>query len=334
MKMMKTWDDEAQEIELRNAQGLSVRLSNYGARILGIQVPLHGESEKREVVVGLPTLAQNKKDAYFGGTVGPLAGRTAKGIVTIEGQCYQLEQNEGENTCHNGHDNLSRKMWDIIEFSDNQVSFLYRSPDGEFGLPGTQKFILRYTLRENGELALHYYGWTDLPTVYNPTNHVYFNLNGSAQTSVADHWLQVIADSYWRLTDENLPAFESAVKDTPFDFNNGKQLRSILIAEDQQIRLNQGLNHPFILKELKDPQVVLVSGDQRVKVSMTTSQEAVIVYTTGAYQKGYETNTGQLCHGGGLALEAQMLPNQAADNLLMTPERPYHSQTTYRIEAV
>lgn len=57
------------------------------------------------------------------------------------------------------------------------------------------KMGVKYTVK-GSTLAIEYFGESDKDTVFNPTNHLYFNLNGEEDGSILDNVLQINADSF------------------------------------------------------------------------------------------------------------------------------------------
>ena len=82
-----------------------------------------------------------------------------------------------------------------------------------------------YSWSEDNELSISYEASSDQDTVFNTTNHSYFNLNGEASGSVLEHLLMINADSFTE-TDENdlTTGVITDVTDTPFDFRTPKPI--------------------------------------------------------------------------------------------------------------
>lgn len=287
---------------------------------------------RRKIVVSLPDFKDNIKDSYFGSVVGRVAGRISRGTAIIEGKRYYFEKNDGENTGHSGRRNFSNRIWKVKYLKENEICFTLESPNGENGFPGNLIVQVKYTLFNNGEILITTKGKTDKTTLFNPTSHIYFNLNGSGNQSVADHTLSIESEKVVLLNEDNSPRESATVEGKIFDMRQGKKLFSILSSKDPQILINQGLNHPFLLKKDKQPQLVLSSGDQKIKMKMATTQESVVVYTTGKYQEGYKTNIGQLCFAGGIALETQKPPGFEKirrKNTFLIPGENFESRTRF-----
>lgn len=314
-------------IQIRNKTGVSCNLSAYGARILGIRVPL--TAGERELVVSLVNKRERERNPYFGAIVGRVAGRIRGGKAVISGETYYFEQNEGAQTVHGGRKNLSNRMWNIKHVDDTSVTFTITSPHGENGFPGNLCIEVKYRMTEENHLRIEYQASTDRTTIFNPTNHVFFNLDGDMKNSIKHHSLQIDADEYLPLDQQNLPLLKRSVEGSDFDFRKPKKIGEGMVEDDPQIKINNGLNHPFLLNQCS-PQVLLTSKDKKVSVAMTTTQSAVIIYTTGDSLANVETTMGKMGVAGAIALEAQMPPGVPPSEILIEPNETYQASTSYQ----
>ncbi|HEY0222120.1 MAG TPA: aldose epimerase family protein [Lactovum miscens] len=322
---------------ITNKQQVSLTVANFGARIMSIQVPVMGAS--RELVVGFANLKDYQKTPYFGATIGRTAGRIEGGKFTIAGQTFDIDKNEQNNTLHGGANSLESKYWKGTVKTENSVIFTFLSPDGENGYPGNLHLEVSYTLTDENQLIIDYHALADKDTLFNPTNHVYFNLTGSAEETIESHYLEIKSDRYLELNPDNTASGTvHLVKGTVFDFNTLKEIKEVVQSDDAQIALNQGLNHPFLLigkQESFEPNALLVSPDKKVSIEMKTSQNSVIVYTTGNAEAGLLTQTGSLAYHGAIALEAQMPPGSEVfsfqSNIWLRKAQPYNAWTSYKI---
>jgi aldose 1-epimerase len=186
-----------------NANGIRVKVINYGATIVSIEAP-DCDGNLADVVLGFDDMAgyQRADNPYFGCCCGRYANRIAKGRFTLEGMEYLLAVNNGENALHGGLIGFDKKSWNA-EIAGDAVIMSLISPDGEEGYPGTLKVELTYRLSDDGELRLDYTAETDKQTVLNLTNHSYFNLAGGGP--VQDHVMRVNAGRYTVVDDGSIP---------------------------------------------------------------------------------------------------------------------------------
>lgn len=329
----KQWEP-AKLFTLTNRMGLQLQVSNYGARIASIKVPV--ADSLREITVGFDTLAQYQENPYFGATIGPVAGRIAQGCFTLCDQVYHTEQNEGTTTLHSGKDSFETKYWSVVAYSSQQVTFSYFRRDQENGFPGNLRTTVCYRLTEDNEIVITYEAVSNQDTLFNPTNHVYFNLDGNASQSVFRHQLAVASEKVLVLAPENTTTGERIdVPNTLFDFRKTRVIDQIFSELNEQIDINQGLNHPFLVSRQDKPQVTLTGSDQKIQLCLTTDCESVVIYTIGEWAKGLATTTGPLCFGGALALEAQGAPGAERfpflRSIYLKKGQTYQSITKYQI---
>ena len=190
-----------------NANGLSVKIINYGATIVSIEVP-DREGNLADVVLGFDDMVgyQSADNPYFGACCGRYANRIAKGRFALDGVDYSLAVNNGPNALHGGLVGFDKKIWDAEIIDGNAVKMSLTSPDGDEGYPGTLKVETTYSLNDAGELKIEYAATTDRKTVINLTNHSYFNLAGGG--SVHGHVAQINADRYTVVDDDATPLGE------------------------------------------------------------------------------------------------------------------------------
>ncbi len=250
---------------LTNDNGLTMTVTNLGARIVDLIVSVNGE--KRNIVLGFDTAEEYlSKDMYFGATIGRVAGRIKDGSFSIDEHKYQLPVSpENGHTLHGGAESFEAKIWEAeIEEKSNQVSviFSYMSPDKEHGFPGELKARVIYSLTNENEWIIDYQAETDQPTLYNPTNHVYFNLTGDVTQSVGEHELFVDADRFAVVDSDTTVTGElRSVDETPFDFRESKSMNQVFETNYEQKNLVDGLDHPFMLNRtgFDQPQAIITA---------------------------------------------------------------------------
>ncbi|EJZ03960.1 aldose 1-epimerase, interruption-N [Streptococcus agalactiae STIR-CD-17] len=164
--------------ELKNKNGMKVTLTNFGARIVDIFIPI--DEHLRNISLSATSVEDYyQKDIYVGATVVPVAGRISGAKTHIKGKCYHFTENEPNRTLHSGVDTSVEQYWSTeIEDKENKIIFSLFLPDGKNGFPGNVTVIATYQLTEENELKVNYQAQSDCDTIFNPTNHVYFNLTG------------------------------------------------------------------------------------------------------------------------------------------------------------
>ncbi|MFY0653523.1 MAG: galactose mutarotase [Cyclobacteriaceae bacterium] len=175
---------EGQEIDLytlSNGNGMTVKITNYGATVTSIQVPVNGGL--REVACGFDTLdgyfsKEYKANApYFGGTVGRYCSQIKDARFSLNGKDYQLAEMVGKNNLHGGLKGFDKKIWSVSETA-NGLEFSLKSADLEEGFPGNVDAKVTFNLTDDNSIDINYEATTDQETPLSMTNHTYFNLSG------------------------------------------------------------------------------------------------------------------------------------------------------------
>jgi aldose 1-epimerase len=318
---------------LRNSNGLSASVTNYGTIITEVLVPdRHGQLG--DVVLGFDNLAQYlQPHPYFGCTVGRYANRIAGGRFTLDGQEYRLAVNNGPNSLHGGLVGFDKKIWQAA-LHDGGVRFSYASPHLEEGYPGTLKVAVAMALNDENELRIDYTATTDQPTVLNLTNHSYFNLAGSG--TVADHVLELNAEAYTPVDATSIPTGTIVpVRGTAMDFTTPHRVgqRFSLIGNDPP-----GYDHNFVINggggALAFTARVTDPASGRVLEAWTT-EPGVQLYTSN-YMDGTLTGKRGWCYQqhAGLCLETQHFPDSPNHSdfpsTVLRPGQTYRQTTVYR----
>ena len=184
----------------------------------------------------------------------------------------------GPNHLHGGSDGLHRKRWTATEVTDTAVTFVYLSPDGEAGYPGSVAFSVKYELIGENQLCVTMRGRVlgDLQTPINLAQHTYFNLAGHASgRDVLGHELKLVADTFLELDASQIPTgVRRSVGDLAcMDFRRGKMIGAGI----EDVPGGMGYDHNYCFSsvdgdtrevrevaELRDPQsgrVMVVSTD-------------------------------------------------------------------------
>ena len=304
---------------LTNKNGVTLKVTDFGARIVALDVPLT-KNESRSLVLGFPSADEYlSKDLYFGATIGRTAGRIADGSFELAGKTYQTMINTPtQTTLHGGTPGFESKKWhsEIQEAQVNpSVKFWLESPAGENGFPGNLTVSVTYTLTEENEWQIEYQATTDEQTLFNPTNHVYFNLTGNPAIPIDAHELQINAQKFVPLDERVLPFGELAsVDQTAFDLQKPKKLAEVFSSNDEQIQKMNGFDHPFIL---------------------TTDQPSVVIFSANFADDGPDIQGQKLVNHGALTFETQVCPGAERfplfGSITLSPEQEFHSTTRFKL---
>lgn len=241
--------EQVKQYILENANGVKAVLLSYGAVLASLLVP-DRDGALRDVVWGYENLAGYEVNGpCFGAVVGRNANRIGGAQVTIGDKTYELLKNDGNNNLHSGVDAYFRRVWKAIIVDDDTVEFSLHSPDGDQGFPGNADITVSYTLSDDNELLISYEAKADQDTVFNLTNHSYFNLDGQESESVLEQRAWVDADTFTPGTDELIPTGEiRSVEGTPMDFRTPTVLGERIDDAYPVLKAAGGYDHNYVMK--------------------------------------------------------------------------------------
>lgn len=239
---------QVKQYVLVNKQGMKAILLNYGAVITELHVP-DGKDGFADVVWGYDSIAGYEVNTPgLGSAIGRNANRIGKAQITINSKVYELQKNNGENNLHGGNPGYNRRMWKGVIADDNKVEFSIESPDGDQGFPGNAKVKISYTLTEDNELRIGYEASADQDTIFNLTNHSYFNLEGQDSDDVLEHQVWMDADAFTPTDDGLIPTGEiRSVEGTPMDFRSFHALGERIEEDYEPLKQAGGYDHNYVL---------------------------------------------------------------------------------------
>ena len=229
--------------------GIRARVCSGGASLMELRVPL-ADGTYRDVVLGYDDPETYRaNEPHLGHTVAPVANRIGGGTFTLNGKTYQLNKNDGENANHGGSHAMHGRLWKVDSFSDNSVTFSYECADGENGFPGPLHMDVTYTVRDRA-LLIDFHALAAQDTLFNPTNHSYFNLKGQGKGDILDHVLTVYADQITPPGPKNVPEGTFLdVEGTPFDFRTPEVIGARINADEPILKNARGYDQNFVLKK-------------------------------------------------------------------------------------
>ena len=206
---------------------ISAAVTDYGATLVRLFVP-DSEGNLADVVLGYDDCNgyRTANGACLGATIGRNANRLQGASFLLNGATVSLNANDGPNNLHSGPDHYHLRLWKTISYSDTSVTFALSSPDGDQGFPGNARIQVTYKLDPKGGLHIIYDAVSDQDTVFNLTNHSYFNLAGHNQTDKAMDQILTIPGRFFCPDDaQNIPTGELRnVAGTPMDFRKAKKI--------------------------------------------------------------------------------------------------------------
>lgn len=321
---------------LKNPNGMSAQITNYGAKIVSLNIPIEN-GVKRDVVLGFSTLDEwVQKETYFNAIIGRYANRIKDGRFILDGKQYKLATNNGTNHLHGGNEGFNCKVWDVVGQTTYSVSFHYRSEAGEENYPGTLDVYVTYQITRDNSLTITYEAKTDAPTIVGFTNHAYFNLNGEGNGTVHNHLLQVFADKYTPFdntaccTGKILP-----VEGTPLDFRKPTRIQERI--NDPFFKAGRGIDNNFVLrKEFRDKKTELaaVVSIPSLKMEVYTTMPGLQVYTGNYVEQNIGKSGKKYDVQHAICLETQNFPNSPNipdfPSPVLRPEDVYYERTIYK----
>lgn len=310
---------------------IKIEILNYGCVIKSLYTP-NRDGKMENIVLGFDNLSDYEKDntPYFGAIVGRIAGRTKNGILEINGEIYQLTQNDGTNNLHGGLKGLHNRVWESsYESVDDKVVLSFKTicPHLEDGYPGTVDILVKYIVNEDS-ITIEYQGKPDRPTYMNLTNHVYFNLSGNFKENIYEQELKFNALGYYSVDRNTLPV-KLITEDEIFNKDKGIFLGKARETNSEQLKIvGNGYDHPFLLSKEKDIDGYVVDEKSGRRIEFITDQPIVVFYT-GNYLEGVSNYPKHY----GFCLETQDYPdiaNLCPENMkIYSTENIYTQKTTY-----
>jgi aldose 1-epimerase len=311
---------EVEKITLA-AGDLSVVIMTLGAAVQDVRL--------RDVPYSL-TLGSDDLGLYKGafrhhGTlVGPVVNRITGAEAEIGGARHRFQPDAGEDLIlHSGPAGTHRKIWAVVERSDNHVTLALDLPDGEGGFPGNRRVRVTYRVSAPATLRMEVAVATDRLTLINFANHSYWNLDGS--DSWFGHRLRIAADRYLPTTPVVTPTGEiAAVAGTEYDFREARA-----VARDQP-----PLDTCFCLADGRRAltEVLELTGTSGVRLRLATTEPGVQLYDgRAAGAPGHPDYQG-------VAIEAQLWPDAPGragfPSIELAPGETYAPVTEWRFDRV
>ncbi|KAG0140682.1 hypothetical protein CROQUDRAFT_52879 [Cronartium quercuum f. sp. fusiforme G11] len=317
----------------------------------------------RDVVLGYDNISQYLHDpAYprFGSVVGRYANRIKNSSFTLSGApsyTYKVTANEhgGLNTLHGGRPGWDRRPFTVENKTLSYLSFSIVDPNGEQGFPNQVVAKVEYELLAGAKWKTRMSAVSDGRTPIMLSSHVYWNLDAYASNySALDHFIQIKAPKYIVTDNILIPTGEiSSVTRTPLDFTKPKKIGT-------DLKLTAGLCGVgcigyaslffsyiliYLIKSIKEPVMEMWSEKSGIKMTVTTDQLGLQIYTCNDIQpiprkvshQGpltiYENHT---C----VVIEQQSLidginnPHWGIDQVYSGPSKPYEWNSLYEFISI
>ena len=308
-------------------------VTDCGASLVKLLVP-DSRGRLDDIVLGYDSCeGYLSGDGYIGGTIGRSANRTKGSGFVLGSKTYSMTPNEGPNNLHSGPDSYNTRLWKLISHTGDAVTLELRSPDGDQGFPGNALIRVTYRLDASGALHLIYDAVSDRDTVFNLTNHSYFNLAGHSRTDRAMDQLLSLPGRFFTPADaQGIPTGEKrSVEGTPMDFRTPKPIGRDIAEDYEPLHLQGGYDHNW--EVFCNPCAQLSDPESGRTMSVSTDCPGIQFYA-GNFLNADGKEGVHYGKRSGIALETQFYPDS-----IHHPEWPqpitgagtqYHTETVYR----
>ena len=312
---------------------ITATVTDYGAHLVSLLVPDRA-GNTADIVLGYDDAnGYRNGTCFFGATVGRSANRIGGASFPLNGSEVRLTPNENANNLHSGPDFYHNRMWQVAYHGPNSIILRLNSPDGDQGFPGNAVIEVTYELDEMGGLHIIYDADCDKDTVFNLTNHSYFNLAGHEKTELCmEQKLTISSDCFTADDAQNIPTGElRTVENTPFDFRCPKAIGRDIDEDYDQLKLQGGYDHNYVV--YSQPCAILEAPDGSRSMMVFTDCPGVQFYAGNYITE--QTGKGGVLYGKrtGICLETQYYPDSVHHGEWPQPitraGEHYHSETVY-----
>ena len=313
--------------------GITAEITDLGATLVSLWVP-DVNGSLADVVLGFDDPNRYvSSGSFLGATVGRNANRLGNAECAISGKHCALTPNENSNNLHSGPDFYKNRLWTLENQTASELTLSLNSPDWDQGFPGNAIIRVTYSLDGQGGLHIRYWAKADRDTVFNMTNHSYFNLAGHQFPEKAVRQVLSMPARHFCPDDaQNIPTGELRdVAGTPMDFRAPKPIAQDLSADYEPLRLQGGYDHNW--EVFCNPCATLSDPESGRTMSVYTDCPGIQFYS-GNYLD--EDGKGGIHYGdhSGMALETQFYPDclhkpQWAQPVIRAGA-VYQSETVYR----
>lgn len=328
---------------LSNKTNCSVKITNFGATVMSINVPdKNGNID--DVVLSYDTPEEYiNGNPYFGAIIGRYGNRINKGKFVLNDTEYSLATNNGNNHLHGGPNGFHNVIWDIVEYKNDDyqhfVKFKYFSKDDEEGYPGNLTVNVKYSFTDENELIIEYNATCDKNTIINLTHHSFFNLKDAGKSDILEHELKIFADSFIPVNKELIPTGQiQRVEETPMDFTDFTTIGKRINDEYLQLQYGNGYDHNWVLNKSSDSLSLAAIVREPVsgrKMEVFTTEPGLQFYS-GNFLDGSDIgeDSTRYNHRTAFCLEAQHFPDSPNHinfpSTVLQAGKKYKQKTIYK----
>ncbi len=332
---------------LSNKTNCSVKITNFGAKVMSINVPdKNGSIDDVVLSYDIPE-EYIGGNPYFGAIIGRYGNRINKGKFVLNNIEYSLATNNGNNHLHGGPNGFHNVIWEMVEYKNDDdqhfVLFKYLSKDSEEGYPGNLTVFVKYSFTDENELIIDYNATCDKNTIISLTHHSFFNLKDAGKSDILEHELKIFADSYTPVSNELIPTGSIIdVKETPMDFTEFTPIGKRVNEEYLQLQYGKGYDHNWILNKTSDSLSLAAIVREPVsgrKMEVFTTEPGLQFYS-GNFLDGSDIgeDSTRYNHRTAFCLEAQHFPDSPNHknfpSTVLQAGETYKQKTIYKFSII
>lgn len=325
---------------LTNEHNVSISVLNYCGVWQAFMVP-GKDGQRHNLLLSSDNFADFHAAGYsINRVIGPTAGRIENGKFTIDGKEYHVDTNENGNTLHGGSTGWGDgHFWNVTVDTDKGTITLQQTfAPADDTYPGTVKVAVVYTLGEDDSVTLDFYGESDENTLFNPTNHTYWNIADESEPTIEGLDLQINSKYHLAVKDGKIPTGERIENaGTPYDFSKMTRLGDAL---NEMLKTpEQGFDDYFEVTPSStlahEPIAILHDEKSGRTLKMFSDRNGLVMFSTDGISSDVKLNRpGRPWMA--LALEGQTLPDTphhpSFGDVALRPADPKHFQIHYEIE--
>lgn len=331
---------------LKNAEGMTAAVSDLGALLVNLYVK-DRDGKLRDVVLGFDDVESYEKHngTFYGATIGRCGNRLGKAKCAIDGVEYTFDKNDGNNNLHGGFSGYQTRLWDVTEQQDTSepsVTFRLISPHMDQGFPGNAEIYVTYQVTADNELSISYRALSDKTTIFNMTNHSYFNLNGHNSGTILDQEVKIDANAFTWADAESIPTGEiTSVEGTPMDFQSYHAIGERIEEEYQALKYGAGYDHNYCVNDTGAEKAVawMRSQESGIEMEVRSDLPGMQLYV-GNFITGTQAGKGGFAYPrrSGACFETQYYPDAPNHENFAQPVYAagewYETKTVYRFSVI
>lgn len=328
----KNITNEIKELTITSLNGQKIVLLNVGASLTEWVT-----SSGLNIVAGYKDYRDYQKPGmYLGTNVGMNAGRIENGEFVLDGKKYH-PTSDHPHFLHWGNDSLAFRVFDVSveKNTSSQTVICFTHHYINQFLFGDYSIQIRYYIIE-GSVRIVYDVSSNEKALCNLTNHSYFNLDGSFDSSLASHELKIKSKKVVLVNEDIIGKDLINVKDTEFDFTISKPIMPVIDKIKSRGEKARGLDHYFVFDKVStEAQITLKSKKTNLQLNVFTTYPGVTIYTTNYPSKNKLKHGYYPAEHSGICLEVQFQSNAVNDSRfslgVVSPDKPYHHEIYYQL---